>query len=574
MKKILLILLLAMISGLSEAQFIASKFRVTFTDKNGSPYSISNPSVYLSAKALARRTAQGIPIVENDLPINPWYIDSIRNIGVTILNPSKWFNSVTIFTIDSNKINKILTFPFVLKIDSLAETPVKKGAKRIPKNHDSLKEGSQSFNGKNNFEIPQTDCRSSYLIVPSMNFNYGPSYTQIHMLGTDSLHNMGYRGQGMTIAILDAGFYNVDSLVVFDSLWVNNQILGTKDFVLPGNNVFNSGTHGMMVLSTMGGNLPGQIIGTAPKANYWLLHTEDANSEYPIEEDNWASGAEFADSVGADIINSSLGYTNFDNPEWSHTYTQMNGHTTRCSQAAWIASTKGIIVVNSAGNSGDDTWNYIGAPADADSIITVGAVDENEAYVSFSSNGPTYDNRVKPTVCAMGLDAIVCNSTGGVTPGSGTSFSSPIMCGSVACLWQANPNLNNYQIIEVLKQCSDKYLTPDTCYGYGIPNLIVANIILSDSQIHNFDIENQINVFPNPFQDYFSIIFYGKGSEDVTVELFDSAGKSVFKRESIKRDSGYTYIPLKGFLDLVAGFYILKVTSGIHSCTNKLLKSK
>jgi serine protease AprX len=574
MKKLLLILLLVMISGLSEAQFIASKFRVTFTDKNGSPYSISNPSVYLSAKAIARRTAQGIPIVENDLPVNPWYIDSIRNIGVTILNPSKWFNSVTIFTTDSNKINKILTFPFVLKIDSLAETPVKKGAKRIPKNHDSLKEGSQSFNGKNNSEIPLMNNYTSSSSTEIMSYDYGPAYTQVHMLATDYLHDLGYRGQGMTIAVLDAGFYNVNILSIFDSLWANNQIQGTKDFVLPGNNVFTAGTHGMMVLSTMGGNEPGQIIGTAPKANYWLLRTEDGDTEYPIEEDNWASGAEFADSVGADVINSSLGYTNFDNPEWSHTYSQLNGHTTRCSQAAWIASTKGMIVVNSAGNSGDDTWNYIGAPADADSIITVGAVDENSVYASFSSNGPSFDGRVKPTVCAMGQNTIVCNSTGGVNPGNGTSFSSPVMCGSVACLWQANPTFTNYRIIEVLKQSADKYSNPDTLYGYGIPNMAAANLILSGNKIHNFDIENQINVSPNPFEDHFSIVFYGTGSEDVSVELFDTAGKSVYKKEKIKRESGYTYIPVKGISDLEAGFYIIKVISGSQTYTNKLMKSK
>ena len=556
----------------ADAQYVVNKWRVNFTDKNNSPYSIGSPSAYLSPKAIARRSAQGIPIVQNDIPVNSWYVDSVRNTGVTILNVSKWFNSVTILTIDTSKIAQILAFPFVQSVDSLADTPVKKGAKRIYKNRDTMKEGDQV-----GFELT-SDVFPELLMMPScvsvQTYDYGQGYTQIHMLATDYLHDLGYRGQGMTIAILDAGFYNVNSLPIFDSLFANNQVLGTKDFVNPGGSVYAVGTHGMSVLSTMGGNLPGELIGTAPKANYYLLRTEDGATEFPIEEDNWVCGAEYADSVGADVINSSLGYTNFDNTNWSHTYADMDGEHCRSSRGAAIAASKGILVVNSAGNSGNDPWNYIGAPADADSILTVGAVDEYGIYAYFSSNGPSYDLRVKPNVCAMGLGTFVANSTGGVQAGNGTSFSSPVMAGSATCLWQANPGMNNLQIINVLQQSADHYLNPDTLYGYGIPNLAAAHLILGGKQIHNFDLESNINVSPNPFTDHFSIVFYSTKNTILSIELFDAGGKSVFKQDSVVRDIGYNYIPVRNLEHIPAGVYILKVVSGEAVFTNKMMKTE
>jgi hypothetical protein len=453
----------------------------------------------------------------------------------------------------------------------LADVPAKKGAKRIYKNRDTMKDGDQFGIAGDLDMFPELLKTQSCVNVQS--YDYGLGYTQAHMLATDYLHDLGFRGEGMVIAVLDAGFYNVNSLDIFDSLFANNQILGTKDFVNPGASVYIAGTHGMSVLSTMGGNIPGQLIGTAPKANYYLLHTEDGASEFPIEEDNWVCGAEYADSVGADVINSSLGYTNFDNTDWSHTYADMDGEHCRSSLGATIAASKGILVVNSAGNSGNDAWNYIGAPADADSILTVGAVNDLGSYAYFSSNGPSYDQRVKPNVCAMGEGTIVANSTGGVQPGNGTSFSSPVMAGSAACLWQANPNMTNMEIINVLQQSADHYLNPDTLYGYGIPNLAAAHLILGGKQIHNFDVENQINVSPNPFVDRFSIVFYSTKNSFLTIELFDAGGKSVFKQDSVLRDTGYNYISVKNLDQVPAGVYILKVISGDAVYTNKMMKT-
>ena len=259
------------------------------------------------------------------------------------------------------------------------------------------------------------------------------------MLKGDILHNRDLKGKGKLIAILDAGFSRVDEMIAFEELFAENRILGTKDFVQRNNNVFDEHTHGMMVLSTMGAENKGQIIGTSPEASFWLLRTEDVDSENLIEEYNWLCAAEFADSVGADIINSSLGYTTFDDAGQNHTYTDMDGRTAPVSIAATIAAQKGMIVVNSAGNSGSGSWHFIGAPADADSILSVGAVDENADFAWFSSYGPSFDGRVKPTVVAQGRNTIVATSNNGTLTGNGTSFSSPIVAGLSACLWEAHP---------------------------------------------------------------------------------------------------------------------------------------
>ncbi|MEI6765236.1 MAG: S8 family serine peptidase [Bacteroidota bacterium] len=575
MRKFIFGFILVSIALSVDAQYIASKFRVTFSDKTGSPYSISTPSAFLSARAIARRTKQNIAIKLNDIPVNSWYIDSVRNKGAQILTVSKWFNCISIFTTDPNVIAGIQALPFVVSIDTLAETPVKKGAKYIPKNYDTMKEGSQSLPSGSKFSQDMSELLSPQPSFLSTNvFDYGQAYTQAHMIATDYLHSQGFRGQGMVIAVIDAGFYHVNSIGIFDSLWANNQILGTKDFVEPNGDVFTKSTHGMMVLSIMGGNAPGQMIGTAPLASYWLLRSEDADTEFPIEEDNWVAAAEYADSVGADVINSSLGYTEFLNPDWNHTYADMNGHTCRSTLGANMAAAKGILVVNSAGNSGNDAWKYIGAPSDGDSVLCIGAVDGNTNFASFSSHGPAYGGDIKPDVCGMGEGTIVSSTSGSVMPGNGTSFSSPVMAGSVACLWQSNTTMTNMQVYQAVIASANRFNNPDSLYGYGIPNLTGAFLILSGNKIHNFDEENNINVAPNPFSDSFYVVFYSKDTLKVKIELFDLAGKIVFAEDNIERGYGLTYIPVDGISNLSKGFYILKVTSGKKIFTDKIMKSR
>ncbi|HRS54215.1 MAG TPA: S8 family serine peptidase [Bacteroidales bacterium] len=559
------------------AQVAPSKYWVMFTDKNNSPYSISNPSAFLSQKAIDRRLKYGIPIQMNDLPVNPWYIDSVRNTGVTVINWSKWFNFVTIETDDTLALSKINSFPFVKKIQMVAKKGETKAQKRqrtqiidtTIKNKEK-KAGSQNNTDNASLSFNLNKTKDNY------NYNYGYAENQVTMIACDYLHNLGYRGEGMTIAVLDAGFWSVDTLTIFDSLWINGQILGTRDFVKPGNNVFKESTHGMMVLSIMGGNLPNIYLGTAPKANYWLLRSEDAATEYIIEEGNWAVAAEFADSVGADVINSSLGYTTFYDATQNHTWTELDGNTALVTRAADIAASKGILVVNSAGNSANEPWKYIGTPADADSILTVGAVDENGIYAYFSSVGPTADGRIKPDVCAQGMNTVVASTIGGyeVIAGNGTSFSSPVMAGAITCLWQTNLSLNNMEIIKAVKESASQYNNPDSLLGYGIPNLAAAYLILSNKKILNIDNDNDINVFPNPFVDNIYLLFSSSDTHSVKIEIVDITGKSIRKPELFQINTGFNYINIKDLNNLSEGMYIINISYNKKTFSKKIFKSK
>jgi len=573
MKKTILILLVAFLSFAAFSQNTVYKYRISFKDKNNSIYTISNPSAFLTQKSINRRLNHGIQVNMLDIPINQWYIDSVISYGVTVINKSRWFNSIIISLIDTNILQQINALSFVKQTEIVIAVNSKKKKSKL--NDENTNKISSVYFKPQYYQNVYTTNENLLInekeVSSTQSLNYGQSFLQINMLKGTFLHNQGFLGQGMTIAVLDAGFWQVDVIGAFDSLWLNGQILGSRDFVSPGNNVFNESTHGMMVLSTMGGNLPGQIIGTAPKANYWLIRTEDALSENPVEEDNWASGAEFADSIGADIINSSLGYTYFDNPAMSHNYQELDGKTTRITIAATIAARKGLLVVNSVGNSGASAWKYIGAPSDADSIISVGAVDENEAYASFSSIGPTYDGRVKPTVAVLGQNAVFATN-GGTGTGNGTSFSTPILCGMAACLWQAFPQKNNQEIIEAIKQCAGQYNSPDSLLGYGIPNFQIASIILSGTRIHNFDSENTFNIFPNPFDDILYIAYNSIDTQRVQIDLYNLSGEKLMSVSDIPRYQGYNSIALYNLFLLKKGLYIVRITSGNKTSTQKVLK--
>jgi serine protease AprX len=566
LKGLLLLISFFILSSTVSAQLAPHKYLVKFTDKNNSPYSLSDPTQFLSAKAIARRVNQGITLKYNDLPVTPAYVDSIISTGVSLYCTSKWFNSVTIYTTDSAALAKISSFPFVQDIDSVAKGSSTIFRSTFPEKINSdVVQSKRLVNEQGNYSPAKTDS-----------YDYGFAYNQAAMIGIDYLHNLGYSGQGMTIAVIDAGFWHADTMAVFDSLWANGQILGYKNFVEPGGDVFaqSISTHGMNVLSIMGGNIPGQIVGTAPKANYWLLRSEDAPTENIIEEYNWASAAEFADSVGADVINSSLGYTQFDNTWMNHTYADMDGRTAPGSIAATIAATKGIIVCNSAGNSGSSSWHYIGVPADADSIITVGAVDDMENYASFSSTGPTSDGRIKPTVSAQGQGTVVASAGGGVTSGNGTSFSSPVITGAVACLWQANPTFNNMMIIQAIIESASQYANPDSLLGYGIPNFAAANLILSGIPIYDFDNTNLVNVFPNPFTDIIYVLFFSNDSQEVDIDVYDITGRKVYSEQGLIRNPGYSYFTVGKISSLTKGLYVIRVMSGGKVFTQKMMKAQ
>jgi len=448
----------------SEAQ--VSRYIIRFKDKGTSPYSLNNPSAYLSQRAIDRRTRYAISFDSTDLPVTPRYIDSIRLAGtVTILNASKWLNAVSIQTTDNAALSKINSLPFVQSVSSIAlrtGNPVLKGDK-----FEVEKEQPSST-------LRQTDLAANF-------FNYGSSFDQVHIHNGEFLHNIGLRGQSMVIGMLDGGFNNYLGVKAFDSARANGQILSVYDFVAKDNSVNEDNPHGMECLSTIAANIPGQFVGTAPKANFHLFRTEDASAEYPIEEFNWVCGAERVDSVGGDVISSSVGYNTFDSPFASanHSYADMNGNTTMGAIGADLAAKKGILVVNSAGNEGDKPWKYIVTPADGDSVLAVAAVTATGAIANFSSYGPSSDGQIKPDVASVGVATIVQFPNNTIAGNNGTSFACPNMAGLVTCLWQGFLEVNNMKIVNALRQSGSKSSSPDNRVGYGIPDMkkAVMNLI-------------------------------------------------------------------------------------------------
>lgn len=448
----------------SEAQ--VSRYIIRFKDKGSNPYTLSNPSAYLSQRAIDRRTKYSIAIDSTDLPVTPRYIDSVRLAGsVTILNPSKWLNSVTIQSGDANALAKISRFPFVQSVSGIA---LRTNNSTTLVDKFEIERHQQSLS-----QLKQTGVASDF-------YNYGSSLAQVHIHNGEFLHNIGLRGQNMIIGMLDAGFNNYLTVNAFDSARINRQILGVHDFVAKDNSVNEDDAHGMETFSTIAANIPGQFVGTAPKANFYLFRTEDAASEYPIEEHNWVCGAETVDSAGGDVISSSLGYNTFDAPLTAadHSYADMNGNTTMAAIGADLAAKKGILVVNSAGNEGSDSWKYIVTPADGDSVLAVGAVSTAGVVGGFSSYGPSYDKRIKPDVAAVGVAAVVGFPNNTIGTNNGTSFACPIMAGLATCLWQGFPELNNMRVINALRLSGSKASTPDDRVGYGIPDLKKAMLIL------------------------------------------------------------------------------------------------
>ncbi|HAN17525.1 MAG: hypothetical protein A2X13_02915 [Bacteroidetes bacterium GWC2_33_15] len=525
------------------AQVAPNRYRVFFVDKNNNNYTINAPEQFLSEKAINRRLNQGIEIRENDLPVSKLYVDSLKSLGLTILNQSKWMNSAVIYSTDQELIDTLDQIGFIKSLKKLYPESIP------PKTYS------------------KTAC-SEYYTESDNSLSYGESGTQISMLNGHILHQNGYMGQGITIAVIDAGFYNSDILPAFDSLFVNNQVLDTYDFVAGDSEVYSDNSHGMKVLSIIAGNIPGQLIGTAPKANFLLLRSEDVNSEYSIEEDNWVSAAEYADSAGTDIINTSLGYTEFDDPSQNYTYSTMDGNSTFISRAADIAASKGILVVVSAGNLGDDEWKYISAPADADSVLTVGAVDAFAGYVSFSSQGPTFDGRIKPNVAAMGYQTVIQDISGQITKGNGTSFSAPIISGLAACLWQALPDLTNMEIISLIEQSAHHFSTPDYELGYGIPDFAKAANLTSIP--FSLDSDFEIDIFPNPFSDNFKI-YISNIHNYTTIELFNVLQQKVYHKQ-IYTPKTTELLQINNINNLPPGIYILKVSSGNSSLQKRVSK--
>ena len=427
------------------------KLVVVFKNKNNSPYSLSNPSQYLSQRAIDRRTRYSIALDSTDLPVNPSYIQQVLAQGpVTYLSQSKWLNQALVYCTDNATISAIAALPFVSSVAAIGNFA-----------------GSTSTQDRFKETVKPLALTEKTTGATEL-YNYGNSYGQIHIHNGEFLHSKGFTGKGLVIAILDAGFYKYRTIIAFDSTRAHKRFLGERDFVAFDGSVNEDDSHGEYCLSTIAANVPGVMVGTAPDAAFWLLRTENTASEMPVEEHNWVAGAEFADSAGADLISSSLGYYSFDNPALDHTYSNFYNNTTMVSKGATYAARKGMIVTNSAGNEGATSWKYLIFPADADSVCAVAATDVNKNIAYFSSYG--YPGKIKPNIASVGLGTTVYTSFG-VSSGSGTSFSNPNINGLIACLWQAFPQFNNMTILAAIDTSSSKAGNAVDRVGYGIPNM-------------------------------------------------------------------------------------------------------
>lgn len=519
------------------------KYWIQFTDKNNTPYSLESPNDYLSARAIERRTKQNIGIDSTDLPVNQIYVNTILQYGGSLHTRSKWLNGITISIQDTSSIGAIRTLPFVKKVELTFEPSASKRKTKIGK-------------------VRQTKNTTDDPI-------YGSAYPQIEIHKGHLLHQEGYNGQGIYIALLDAGYENVNTTTVFENMRTQNRLLGTKDFVDATSDIYKQSGHGATVLSVMAGNQSGRFIGTAPLASYWLIRTEDVSSEFPVEVDNMVAGMEFADSVGVDIITASLGYFQFDNIRMNYAVSQLDGKTVRASIAAENAAKKGILMICSAGNEGNKDWQKITFPADAEDILTVGAINSEKERVAFSSVGPSSDGRIKPTVCAIGESTAVIRPDDVIGVSSGTSFSAPIIAGLSACLWQALPNYSNREIIDLIIRNSDNYTHPDNYIGYGIPNFYGAYLegigAVKTSLVTGK--KRWANICPNPTKDELKVELTSLSKDTCILYIFDTKGMKV--HEQVLLDT----LTLIDTTKLKKGAYTVVIRKGKISLKETLLKN-
>ncbi len=510
---------------------------VYFNDKPDATNYLSNPLTMLTQRALDRRTAQGIALNNTDVPIAQTYIDQVNlATGISVLAKSKWLNALHVRGTQTD-IQALTSLPFVNSIEFANHTL----------NNRSIATNNSQVNKQMNVEIT---------------YNYGTSANQIQMLNGHLLHEQNYTGAGKIIAVLDSGFLNVNTVQPFQRLFTNNLILGGYNYVSQSSDVYTLHNHGTMVLSCMGGYVDGQLIGTAPDAQYYLFVTEDVAGENPVEESYWVEAAEEADRLGVDVITSSLGYFGYDNPNYSHTYSQLTGNQAFASRGANIAFSKGIVVIASAGNSGASANPYVGVPAEATNVLAVGAVKADETYATFSSIGPSFDGRVKPDVMAQGQASVVSNTSGTIVTANGTSFAGPIMAGMITSFWSAVPNLTAAEVVQFVKESSDRFTIPTNQFGYGIPDFQLAlNNALSTVLFDN----DTILIYPNPVQNELTIQL-PKSESIGKLTLYNNLGQQV-SEFTISEANKTIYLS-----NFASGLYFYQFNTTNKSTTGKLLK--
>jgi len=541
------LLLISLLLSFESHSQVSNIYWVQFNTKSANLFLPS--SAFLSQKAIERRTKQHIQVTENDYPVFKPYIQSVAGIADSVIHTLKWFNAITVQVADTNKLSAIRALGFVKTVQRI-DIPVS-----------SAKQSEEKLK----VDLQYTSITS--------NTDYGSAANQTNMLRLNKLHDAGYKGKGICIAVFDNGFTNVNQLPAYKNVFDENRMLFTYDYVNRKQNVYGQGNHGTYVLSTIAANQPGKFVGTAPEADFLLFITEDDNSETIMEELHWAEAAEKADSIGADIFSTSLGYITYENNFPNRSYGDMTGNSTIITQAANIAYSKGILVINSAGNEGAKAWKYIGAPADGTDVFSIGSVDDKSVISNFSSRGPNASGQLKPEVCAQGGRVAVLDAGGFEALSAGTSFSCPIIAGSAACLMQAAPMKSAKDIKDAIIKSAHLFNTPNNDYGYGIPNFFSAYIALSGKFDALLESKDNLRVFPNPLHTNSQLFIRNAKEGEVKIQLADLSGKVIYKKTFSVDEEELSFTPLELPATLSAGQYLLRVVTPSEKKTLRVIKT-
>ena len=513
-----------------------NRYMVFFQDKNGSDYSVDSPSSYLSVRAIERREKSGSVITEEDLPVNQEYVQQVKDLGVQTYFTTKWMNGVLVQTEASN-ISAISALDIVANVELVAPGAVLTRAKKASPIATSFEAAAI------------TDLTTS---------------RQLELIGIDSMHEEGNYGQGVLVAVMDGGFSGAYNASAFQYQYENGKVLHTRDFVSDGFDVYQYSSHGTSVWSCLAANESDALIGVATEADYALFVTEEVGSEYRIEEYNWLFAAEMADSMGVDIINTSLGYTDFDDESMNYTVDDMDGQTAVITRAAEMAFSKGMLVVSSAGNLGDNSWRFISAPADGENVLAIGAIDLNSSLADFSSVGPSADGRIKPDVVGPGSSVTVFSPSTFRT-GNGTSFSSPLVAGLAAGLLSANPQWTNTTLFNAIRNSGSNVSNPNNEIGYGTPNYIPG----ASAVVLNLTPEKpNILLYPNPTGLEQNVVLQLESADFRKATLFNKQGKKLLQFP-IKGAGKYNF----DVQELESGIYFLALKGRNITETLKLLKN-
>ena len=522
MKNIYRNVLLLIVIFLTQQDLFAqrSQYVVFLKDKVGTEFNVSEPNSFLSPRAIERRQKQNIPIVASDLPLSKVYLDQLKNLGFSPVHKSKWMNAILLFLNPAEK-TVIENLNFVTKTEYVAPSF----------------QNARLSASKNKFEVASTAGVQKTQAV----FNQ----YQNELLGIPSLHAKGYKGEGMQIAIFDGGFPNVNTIDFFTHLYNDNRILATKDFSRNSGTVYYSTDHGTQVLSIIGAEKENVYSGIAPKASFVLCLTDD-NTEYRLDEYTWLFAAEYVDSLGVDIINSSLGYNVYDDPSMDYTFEDMDGNTTVVTKSVNLAASKGILVVNAIGNDGNKQLR-LSVPGDAEHGFIVGATDITKGKADFSSYGPTYDGRMKPDVVAYGKGTVLVDKNGDVTTNNGTSFASPTIAGLAALAWQANPSWDVPTLISEIKKTGSQANAPDNYLGHGLPNMSSLPIT-----------KELATSMPDSITDGgFTLNVSSHGTLNYSVKILNASSSVVYEQENITSSPVHIQITPK----LPNGIYSVEITN-------------